>query len=89
LNNKHPPSGGISLKGNLKMKPGFDVFYVDGNKFYVVFREHGYVEICQQRYLSGNAYDETGNHGKSWFRNVSKVNRDKAVKMYKLLSVAI
>ncbi len=67
------------------MKLGSDVFFVDGKKFYVAFREHGYVEVFQQRYLSGNAYDETGNHGKSWYRNVSKVNRNKAINMFKLL----
>jgi len=43
------------------------------------------VEVCQQRYLSGNAYDETGNHGKSWFRNVSKANHKKALTMFNLL----
>lgn len=74
------------------MKTGFEIFYIDGNKFYVSVREIGYptkhiaVEVCQQRYLSGNAFDETGNHGKSWFRNVSKANHQKAVKMFKLLS---
>lgn len=75
------------------MKLGFETFYIDGNKFYVSVSEFGFekkyksVEVCQLRYLSGNAYDETGNHGKTWFRNISKSNREKALKMYKLLSV--
>jgi hypothetical protein len=71
----------------MKMKLGSEIFYLDGNKFYVAVREFGYVEVCQQRYLSGSAFDETGNHGKSWFRNVSKEKYQKALKMYKLLSV--
>ena len=77
------------------MKLGYEEFYVDGQKFSVAVREIGYekknvyVEVCQQRHLSGNAYDETGNHGKSWFRNVSKSNYHKAIQTYKLLSVGI
>lgn len=79
------------------MKPGFEIFYVEGTKFYVCVREinTGYckpyttVEVCQQRYLSGNAFDETGNHGKSWFRNVSKANFKKAIDTYKLLQSAV
>lgn len=73
------------------MKLGSEVFYIDGNKFYVSAMEVGYekkytnVEVCQQRYLSGNAYDETGNHGKAWFRNVSKTNYQKALRMFNLL----
>jgi hypothetical protein len=73
------------------MKTGWEEFYINGNKFSVCVREVGYqtkyltVEVCQQRYLSGNAFDETGNHGKSWFRNISAVNRQKAINMYQLL----
>jgi hypothetical protein len=73
------------------MKTGWEQFYINGNKFSVCVREIGYqakylsVEVCQQRYLSGNAFDETGNHGKSWFRNISKLNRQKAINMYQLL----
>jgi hypothetical protein len=77
------------------MKAGYEVFYINGSKFYVCVRDmnSGYskpyqaVEVCQQRYLSGNAYDETGNHGKSWFRNVSKKNYSLAIQTYKLLSL--
>ena len=77
------------------MKNGFEIFYINGAKFSVSVREVGYerkyqvVEVCQQRYLSGNAYDETGNHGKSWFRNVSKANYTKAIETYKLLQSAV
>lgn len=77
------------------MQNGFELFYINGTKFSVSVREVGYerkyqvVEVCQQRYLSGNAYDETGNHGKSWFRNVSKANWQKAIDTYKLLQSAV
>ena len=77
------------------MKTGFEIFYIEGIKFYVCVREVGYktkyqtIEVCQQRYLSGNAFDETGNHGKSWFRNVSKANYKKAIDTYKLLETAV
>jgi hypothetical protein len=77
------------------MQNGFELFYINGTKFSVSVREVGYerkyqvVEVCQQRYLSGNAYDETGNHGKSWFRNVSKANYTKAIETYKLLQSAV
>ena len=77
------------------MKNGFEMFYIDGNRFSVCVREIGYkekyqtVEVCQLRYLSGNAFDETGNHGKSWFRNVSKANWKKAIDTYKLLETAV
>ncbi len=78
------------------MKTGFEIFYIDGNKFSVSVRELNHngknwqaVEVCQQRYLSGNAYDETGNHGKSWFRNISAVNRQKAIQIYKLLGLGV
>ena len=77
------------------MKNGFEIFYLDQTKFSVSVREVCYskkyqvVEVCQQRYLSGNAYDETGNHGKSWFRNVSKTNFKKAIDTYKLLQQGV
>ena len=77
------------------MNNGFEIFYINGTKFSVSVREIGWpkkhqvVEVCQQRYLSGNAYDETGNHGKSWFRNVSKANWQKAINTYNLLQTSV
>jgi len=79
------------------MKNGWEIFYIDGTKFSVCVREvnssyckpYQVIEVCQLRNLSGNAFDETGNHGKTWFRNVSKANFHKAIQTYKLLSVGV
>lgn len=76
------------------MKTGYQEIYIKGIKFAVhVYASHLgsiYTTVSQERWLSGGAYGSQGRcNTKSWFRNVSKTNRQQAINTYKLLTLEL
>ena len=76
------------------MKTGYQELYIKGTKFAVhVCANHLggiYTIVFQERWLSGGAYGSQGYcNTKSWFRNVSKANRQQAINTYKLLTLEL
>lgn len=76
------------------MKTGYQELYIKGNKFAVhVCANHlggTYTIVFQERWLSGGAYGSQSHcNTKSWFRNVSKTNKEQAINTYKLLSLEL
>ena len=76
------------------MKTGYQELYIKGNKFAVhVCESHlggTYAIVLQERWLSGGAYgSQSYTNTKSWYRNVSKVNKEQAINTYKLLSLEL
>ena len=69
------------------MQDGLQIFWISKRKFcvYVQTTKHinyQYVTVTEERRLQGMAWDGT----KSWFRNVSKDMKQKAINQYKLLT---
>ena len=76
------------------MKTGYQELYLKGTKFAVHVCESylggTYAIVLQERWLSGGAYGSQGRcNTKSWFRNVSKANRQQAINTYKLLTLGL
>lgn len=76
------------------MKTGYQELYIKGTKFAVHVCEgylgNTYAIVQQERWLSGGAFGSQGRFNtKSWFRNVSKANRQQAINTYKLLTLEL
>jgi hypothetical protein len=72
----------------IKMQDGLQIFWISKRKFCVHVQTINHINyqsvtVTEERRLQGMAWDGT----KSWFRNVSKDIKQKAIEQYKLLTL--
>jgi hypothetical protein len=70
------------------MQDGLQIFWISKRKFCVHVQTINHINyqsvtVTEERRLQGMAWDGT----KSWFRNVSKDMKQKAIEQYKLLTL--
>jgi hypothetical protein len=69
---------------------GYHEFYLKGNKFSVFVTSGKFITVTQRRWLSGGAFGSQGRtNTQAWFHNVSKENRQLAIKTFKLLQAEV